>query len=75
MTDNAGAYASNRQEGLVIVGPPRRNATAVMYNGVDITRDEFTLAPNGQIKFTVSAFWDFEVLRATGFDRKRYRRS
>ena len=75
VTDNAGAYAGNMQEGLVIVGPPRRNAQGVMWGGVEIIRDEYTLASTGQIKFTVNVMWDFEMLRTTGYTRKRYRNS
>ena len=75
VTDNAGAYAQNRQEAVVIVGPPRRNATAVTWNGIEIIRDEFTSASKGELIFTVAAFADFAILRAKAYDRKRYRRA
>ena len=46
-----------------------------MWGGVEIIRDEYTLASTGQIKFTVNVMWDFEMLRTTGYTRKRYRNS
>ena len=75
VTDNAGAYAANDQDGLVIVGPPRRNAIGVTWGGVEVIRDEFSLAPEGQLKFTILVMWDFENVRSAGFIRKSYRRS
>ena len=72
-TDNAGDYASNRQEGLVIVGPPRRNAVAVAWGGIEVIRDEFSQASKGQVVFNVAAHWDFEVMKAAGYTRQRYR--
>ena len=74
-TDNAGAYASNHQDGLVIKGMPRRNAIGVTWRGIEIIRDEFSLAANGQLKFTVLVMWDFANVRPDGFIRKSYRRS
>ena len=75
VTDNAGPYAANDQDGLVIVGPPRRNAVGVMWNGVEVIRDEWSLAPEGQLKFTVAVMWDFANVRSDGYVRKSYRRS
>ena len=74
VTDNAGPYAANDQDGLVIVGPPRRNAIGVTWRGVEIIRDEFSLAREGQLRFTVAVMWDFENVRSAGYVRKSYRR-
>ena len=74
VSDNVGPYVQNDQDGLVIVGPPRRNSVGVMWNGVEIIRDEFTKAPEGQVKFTVLVMWDFENVRETGYIRRSYRR-
>ena len=74
-TDNAGAYANDHQDGLVIKGPPRRNAIGVTWRGIEIIRDEFSLAANGQLRFTVLVMWDFENIRSAGFVRKSYRKS
>ena len=63
VSDNVGPYQNQDQDGLVIVGPPRRNSVGVMWNGVEIIRDEFTKAPEGQVKFTVLVMWDFENVR------------
>ena len=74
VSDNVGPYTQMDQDGLVVVGPPRRNSIGVMWNGVEIIRDEFTKAPEGQIKFTVAVMWDFENVRSAGYVRKSYRR-
>ena len=75
VTDNAGPYAANDQDGLVIKGPPRRNAIGVTWAGIEIIRDEFSLAREGQLRFTVAVMWDFENVRSDGYVRKSYRRS
>ena len=74
VTDNAGAYASNHQAGCVIVGPPQRNASAAVWNGIEVIADGFSLATSGQVRFTVAAFWDFALNRPTAYIRKSYRR-
>ena len=75
VTDNAGAYASNRQEALVIKGPARRNAVGALWSGVQIIRDEVTRARFGEVRLHVIGMWDFSVVRADGFVRKSYRTS
>ena len=75
VTDNAGAYISNRQEGLIIKGPARRNCVGAMWNGVQIIRDEVTRARQGEVRLHVIGMWDFSVVRTAGYTRKRYRRS
>ena len=74
VSDNVGPYQNQDQDGLVIVGPPRRNSVGVMWNGVEIIRDEFTKAPEGQVKFTVLVMWDFENVRTDAYIRKSYRK-
>ena len=75
VTDNAGPYASNHQDAVVIKGPPRRNAIGVTWRGIEIIRDEFSLAREGALRFTILVIWDFENVREDGFVRKSYRRS
>ena len=75
VTDNAGAYAANKQEALIIKGPARRNTVGVMWNGVQIIRDEVTRARQGEIRLHVLGMWDFAVVRTDGYIRKAYRRS
>ena len=60
---------------MVIKGPARRNAIGVTWAGIEIIRDEFSLAREGQLRFTVAVMWDFENVREAGFVRKSYRRS
>lgn len=75
VSGNVNAYANNRQDAVVVKGPPRRNAVAVMWNGVEVIRDELTQASKGQVIFNVAAWADFEVLRGAGFIRHRFRNS
>ena len=75
VTDNAGAYAQNRQEGLIIKGPARRNTVGALWSGVQIIRDEVTRARQGEVRLHVIGMWDFSVVREAGYTRKRYRRS
>ena len=75
VTDNAGAYANNRQEALVIAGPPRRNAVAATWGGIEVIRDDVTSADEGLVNFHVLTMFDFEVVRKGPFHRAKYRRS
>ena len=75
VTDNAGAYASNMQEGLVVKGPARRNCVGALWAGVQIIRDEVTRARQGEVRLHLIGMWDFSVLRTAGYIRKRYRTS
>ena len=63
VTDNAGAYANNRQEALVTAGPPRRNAVAATWGGIEVIRDDVTSADAGLVNFHVLTMFDFEVVR------------
>ena len=75
VTDNAGAYASDRQEALIIKGPARRNCVGALWSGVQIIRDEVTRARQGEVRLHVIGMWDFAVVQAGGFIRKAYRTS
>ena len=75
VTDNAGAYTGNRQEGLIIKGAARRNCVGALWNGVQIIRDEVTRARQGEVRMHVIGMWDFAVVRTAGYVRKSYRRS
>ena len=72
--DNAGDYAQNRQEGLIIKGPARRNTVGAMWSGVQIIIDEVTRARQGEVRLHVIGMWDFSVVREAGYTRKLYRR-
>ena len=75
VTDNAGAYSGNRQEGLIIKGAARRNCVGALWSGVQIIRDEVTRAREGEVRMHVIGMWDFAVVRTAGYVRKSYRRS
>ena len=75
VTDNAGAYTGNRQEGLIIKGAARRNCVGALWNGVQIIRDDVTRARQGEVRLHVIGMWDFAVVRTAGYVRKSYRTS
>ena len=75
VTDNAGAYASNRQEALVTAGPPRRNGVAATWGGIEVIRDDVTSAGAGLVNFHILTMFDFAVVRSGPYHRTRYRRS
>ena len=75
VTDNAGAYSGNRQEGLIVKGAARRNCVGALWAGVQIIRDEVTRAREGEVRMHVIGMWDFAVVRTAGYVRKSYRRS
>ena len=75
VTDNAGAYSSNRQEALIIKGTARRNCVGALWSGVQIIRDEVTRARQGEVRMHVIGMWDFAVVQASGYIRKAYRTS
>ena len=75
VTDNAGAYSGNRQEGLIIKGAARRNCVGALWSGVQIIRDEVSRAREGEVRMHVIGMWDFAVVRTAGYVRKSYRRS
>ena len=74
VSDNVGPYAQNDQDGLVIVGPPRRNSIGVTWGGVEVIVDNFPLAREGQLRYTVLVMWDFENVRTDAYIRKSYRK-
>ena len=75
VTDNAGAYAGNRQEGLIVKGAAQRNCVGALWSGVQIIRDDVTRARQGEVRVHVIGMWDFAVVRTAGYVRKSYRRS
>ena len=75
VSDNAGAYAANRQEGLIIKGPARRHVVGAAWRGIQIIRDEVSRAAEGEVRLHVIGMFDFAVVRQAGFIRKRYRRA
>ena len=75
VTDNAGAYSGNRQEGLIVKGAARRNCVGALWSGIQIIRDEVSRARQGEVRLHVIGMWDFAVVRTAGYVRKSYRRS
>ena len=75
VTDNAGPYASNSQEALIVAGPPRRNSIGATWGGIEVIRDDVTSADAGLVNFHILMMFDFAVVRKGPFHRARYRRS
>ena len=62
------AAASNIQTNLAaLTSYPGRNAVAPIWQGVEILRDPYTEAAKGQIALTATMFWNFKIVRETGF--------
>ena len=74
VTDNAGAYSGNRQEGLIIKGAARRHCVGAMWSGAQIIIDNVSCARQGEVRIHIIAMWDFAVVRESGYVRKSYRR-
>ena len=66
--------ASDNQEGLVFRGRGRADMASaqLVWNGVQVVRDPFTLATAGQIRITLNVMTDFHVLRADQYVRQSY---
>ena len=67
------ADATNGDEALVIIGPPRRNAVAAVWPGVDLVVDPYTSANKGEIVVTALMMQDSAVLREAGYKRLRFK--
>ncbi len=50
VTDNAGPYSGNRQEGLIVKGAARRSCVGALWSGIQIIRDEVTRARQGEVR-------------------------
>ena len=68
-------YANDHQDGVVVVGPPRQNIVAAMWNGVEVFADQFSRASEGEIRLYIVAMFDFSIVREDGFVRHRFRTS
>ena len=68
------AYASNRQDAVVVKGPARSNTVATMWDAVSI-EDVVTDAAKGWVKIYLVTMFDFAVVREDGYVRHRFRTS
>ena len=68
------AYASNRQDAVVVKGPARSNTVATMWDAVSI-EDVVTDAKKGWVKIYLVTMFDFAVVREDGYVRHRFRTS
>ena len=66
-------YASNRQDALAIIGPPRRNAVAAVWSNLDLVVDPYTAAADGEVIITVYMMQDSAILRTDGYKRYRFK--
>ena len=62
------APASNIQTGIVArTSYPGRNAVMPIWRAAEFTVDPYTKAAAGQVRLTLSAFFNFKILRETGW--------
>ena len=66
-------YASNQQDALAIIGPPRRNAVAAVWENLDLVVDPYTAAADGEVIITVYMMQDSAILRTDGYKRYRFK--
>lgn len=62
------ALASNIQLGLIAkTSYPGRNAIAPIWRALELIRDPYTRASQGEVALTALMLWNFKVLRETGW--------
>ena len=62
------APASNIQLGLIAkTSYPGRNAVAPIWRAMELIRDPYTRASQGEVALTAVVLWNFKVLRETGW--------
>ena len=52
---------------MALTSYPGRNAVAPVWRGMELIRDPYTLAGEGQVRLTAVSFWNFKVLREAGW--------
>ena len=68
------AAAANVQQAVAAkVGAPGLYAVAPVWQGLEIIRDPYTAAKAGEIAITAIALWNFQIIRAAGFKRLKYK--
>ena len=72
---NVPAYASNRQDAVVVKGTGRRNAVVALWGGVEILPDPYSRAEEGERRLYGVMLYAFKILRDAGFSRARFRNS
>ena len=64
---DSGAEANTQRNILALTSFAGRNAVAPIWRGLELIRDPYTLAGKGQVRLTAAAFWNFKILRETGW--------
>ena len=64
---DSGDQANTQRNILAMTSFPGRNAVAPIWRGLELIRDPYTLAGKGQVRLTAAAFWNFKILRETGW--------
>ena len=49
------------------------NSVAPLWQGVSVIRDVYTHAPSDHVRLTFKSYWNFAILRASGFRRIEFR--
>ena len=60
--------SNDKQDNIMALSSyPGRNAVMPVWRGLDLIRDVYTNAASGQIRLTAVAFFNFKILRETGW--------
>ncbi len=71
---NVPAVASNFQEGILArMGAAGMNSVCPVWDGMFAIRDEISGRKSGQISITIGMLCGFDILRAGGYDRLKFR--
>ena len=71
---NVPAVAATFQEGILArTGAAGANATCPVWDGMFMVRDEISGRKSGQISLTVGMLAGFDILRAAGFERLKFK--
>ena len=62
-----GGQANTQRNIMALTSYPGRNAVAPVWRGVEMIRDPYTLAGKAQVRLTVISFFNFKILRETGW--------
>ena len=61
--------SNNRQNNIMaLTSYPGRNAVAPVWRGAELIRDQYTHAAKAQVRLTMISYFNFKILRATGWN-------
>jgi len=63
----SGALSNTQVNIAALTSYPGRNAVAPIWRGMELIRDPYTKAGEGQVRLTAVMFWSFKILREAGW--------